>query len=166
MNIGEKICKLRTSKNIRQNELAKILGVGTTTISNYENNYSTPDVNTLVKISNYFNVTVDYLLDNTSITTRNISLEPMNGIEKEIINMYRNLNSKYKNFLYNILKLTISLNEDTNFENQVNSTTAIENKININKNDNQDIEKELRAYSLDLDNVNKNEIITKKEKHI
>ncbi|WP_123611016.1 helix-turn-helix domain-containing protein [Mobilisporobacter senegalensis] len=35
-------------------------------ISYYEHNYSTPDAQTLVKIADFFNVSLDYLLGRTS----------------------------------------------------------------------------------------------------
>ncbi len=63
MDIGKKIRTLRLQKNIPQNDLAKILGVSKSTMSNYERNYSTPDPELLVKIADYFNVSIDYLFD-------------------------------------------------------------------------------------------------------
>ncbi len=63
MDIGKKIRTLRLQKNIPQNDLAQILGVSKSTMSNYERNYSTPDPELLVKIADYFNVSIDYLFD-------------------------------------------------------------------------------------------------------
>jgi transcriptional regulator with XRE-family HTH domain len=66
---GEKLKKLRTDKNMTQQELAKILKISSSTIGMYEQNRRSPDIETLKKIAQHFNVSVDYLLDNTS--TRN-----------------------------------------------------------------------------------------------
>lgn len=63
--MGLKIKMLRQQKNINQAELGKIVGVGKTTISNYETGYSVPDLETLIKLADYFGVTTDYLLDRT-----------------------------------------------------------------------------------------------------
>ncbi len=76
MDIGKKIRTLRLQKNIPQNDLAQILGVSKSTMSNYERNYSTPDPELLVKIADYFNVSIDYLFDyelNISDLTRESS---------------------------------------------------------------------------------------------
>lgn len=56
---------LRRLNDITQQELADYLNVGKTTISNYETGYSTPDVETLNKIADFFNTTIDYLLGRT-----------------------------------------------------------------------------------------------------
>ncbi len=73
MSIGSKLVQLRTEKQITQTELGKILGVGKTTISNYETGYSTPDAEMLKKIATYFNVSTDYILGLTDdlINTEN-----------------------------------------------------------------------------------------------
>jgi transcriptional regulator with XRE-family HTH domain len=52
-----------------QLELASTLGVGKTTISNYETEYSTPDIETLNKLAQHFNVSIDYLLGRTDDPT-------------------------------------------------------------------------------------------------
>lgn len=59
--IGDIIRELRKDKNIDQKELAKILNVAVGTISNYENEEHEPNLETLNKISDYFNVPIDYL---------------------------------------------------------------------------------------------------------
>ena len=64
MNIGLKIKKLRKEKNITQQHLAEILDVSYQAISRWENNITSPDITVLPILSNIFNVTIDYLLDN------------------------------------------------------------------------------------------------------
>lgn len=56
---------LRRLNNVTQQELANYLKVGKTTVSNYETGYSSPDVETLGKIAEFFNTSVDYLLGRT-----------------------------------------------------------------------------------------------------
>lgn len=65
MHIGERIKNLRNKRNLTQEQLGKYLNVGKSTISQYENNINTPDITTLIKIANYFNTSVEYLLGNT-----------------------------------------------------------------------------------------------------
>ena len=65
LSLGKKIRELRKEKDVSQTTLGKHLGVGKTTISNYETGYSTPDNEVLIKLAKYFNVSVDYLLGNS-----------------------------------------------------------------------------------------------------
>lgn len=60
---SDKLKNIRKSKRILQKELAQAIGVGNTTVSNWEKGLSTPDYNMLCKIADYFNVTLDFLLD-------------------------------------------------------------------------------------------------------
>jgi transcriptional regulator with XRE-family HTH domain len=59
--IGKQLKELRKRKNITQKELAKVIGVTTGTISHYESRFKNPRYDNLVKISEYFNVTIDFL---------------------------------------------------------------------------------------------------------
>ena len=63
MSLGKNIKALRESKNIKQEDLANILGVSIQSISRWENEQNYPDISILPSISKYFNVTTDYLLD-------------------------------------------------------------------------------------------------------
>lgn len=57
-----RIRELRKSKNISMKELGRIIGSAESTISHYETGRRQPDNDTLLKLSNYFGVTVGYLL--------------------------------------------------------------------------------------------------------
>jgi len=59
---GERIRLLRTQKEMTQEELGKFLGVGKTTISQYESETRTPDAGMLTRIATFFGVSVDYVL--------------------------------------------------------------------------------------------------------
>ena len=75
MNFGEKLYQLRTERGIYQKQLAEFLGVSIGTISNYENGVHYPDLETLCKFAEYFQVTTDYLLD---LTGNNMSIDKLN----------------------------------------------------------------------------------------
>jgi len=64
MSIGLKIKELRTREGITQDSLANYLGVSYQAISKWENDVTIPDVKLLKPISNFFGVSIDYLLDN------------------------------------------------------------------------------------------------------
>ena len=58
----EQLKILRKQKGLYQKDVANFLGVDRTTYVKYENGVSEPDYNTLVKLAEFFNVSVDYLL--------------------------------------------------------------------------------------------------------
>lgn len=59
--LGDRIKELRESKNINQEDLCKILNIEQATLSNYERNRRIPNLNMLIKIADYFKVSLDYL---------------------------------------------------------------------------------------------------------
>ena len=62
MELGNRLKELRKQQNINQDELAEKLFVSRQTISNWENDKSYPDIQSVLLISEIFNVSVDQLL--------------------------------------------------------------------------------------------------------
>ena len=60
-NIGAKIAELRREHNMKQDELAEMLGVTPQAVSKWENGASMPDIALLPKLANIFGVTIDDL---------------------------------------------------------------------------------------------------------
>ena len=54
--------ELRESKGLTQKEVAEIIGCSEISYARYENEKREPDISTLCKLAEYFNVTVDYLI--------------------------------------------------------------------------------------------------------
>ena len=61
-----RIKELRKSAKLSQEELAEKFGVERATISRWENQKHDPSIADLVRLADYFNVTVDYLLGKTN----------------------------------------------------------------------------------------------------
>ena len=59
---SERLKLLRSSKKMTQKDLAAILNITQQAIAKWENRISSPDYETLLRIADYFNVSVDYLL--------------------------------------------------------------------------------------------------------
>jgi len=57
--------ELRKKKGISQLKLAMDLGMNQNSISRYENGEREADYNTLIAFGDYFNVSIDYLLERT-----------------------------------------------------------------------------------------------------
>lgn len=65
MNLGDRIKQLRLEKDISQKDLAKHFNIARSTLSQYESNQRTPSDEMKLKISEYFGVSLDYLLGKT-----------------------------------------------------------------------------------------------------
>ncbi len=61
---GERLRKIRTNRNMTQTELGEIFEnpKAQTTIGTWEKGYREPSMTDLIKISRFFNVSIDYLL--------------------------------------------------------------------------------------------------------
>lgn len=94
MNLDEKIKKIRKDNKMSQDDLAEVLNVTRQTISNWENGKNYPDIETLIEISNKFNISLDILLK-----------ENMNMV-KEIDKNVKNT-KKYKLILISIISIIV-----------------------------------------------------------
>jgi transcriptional regulator with XRE-family HTH domain len=65
--LSTRLSKLRKDKGLSQYEMAKRLGFSRGQLANYEQGTRAPDLETLQKIADFFEVTVDYLLGRFTI---------------------------------------------------------------------------------------------------
>ncbi len=63
MNLGLRLKNLRKNEHITQEELTKKIGINLSTYKQYETNRTEPDIETLKKIADYFDISLDYLCD-------------------------------------------------------------------------------------------------------
>ena len=68
MNLGERIYKLRTEKQMSQGDLAEMLEVSRQSISKWENNSAVPELEKLIRLSEIFEVSIDELVKGTGRT--------------------------------------------------------------------------------------------------
>ena len=61
---NEKLRFLRKYQHLTQTEVAKELGINQRTYSQYETGANEPNFETLKKLANFFDVSIDYLLEN------------------------------------------------------------------------------------------------------
>lgn len=99
-SLGEKIKIIRISNKLKQSELADILHISEKTISSWENDRTTPDLNMIYKISNYFKKSFYYLISDDYINLNNNEIEIKLKVDKSeyerILNLVKNT-AKYKN---------------------------------------------------------------------
>ncbi len=60
--IGKNIRKIRMSKKLTQTEFAELFDLKRTAVGSYEEGRAEPKIDTLIKIADYFNLTIDQLL--------------------------------------------------------------------------------------------------------
>lgn len=70
-----RIKELRKQKGMTQASLAKVLKVSDRTVGFYENGDRDPDTDTLIKLADFFDVSVDYLLGHSDIRNYNYKLK-------------------------------------------------------------------------------------------
>lgn len=78
MNVANRIQHLRKSKGISQEELAEKIGVSRQAVSKWESEQSLPDMEKIILLSNYFEVTTDYILKGIDVVSADASLDQDN----------------------------------------------------------------------------------------
>ncbi|WP_449461351.1 XRE family transcriptional regulator, partial [Streptococcus suis] len=73
--IGQRIKDFRLSRNMTQKELAKRIGMGDTTIANYEKGFRSPKKDTLFDLADVFGVSIDDLFPQRTPTAPNGLIE-------------------------------------------------------------------------------------------
>lgn len=87
-----KLKELRKKEKLTQNEVAKILNTAQTTYSGYESESSEPNIATLIKLADFYKVSLDYLCEHK--TTHLLDTSSLNDNKKEIINLVEKLSEK------------------------------------------------------------------------
>lgn len=90
MEFGDKLKLLREKKGINREKIADLLNITYSSIAKYETNERFPDKESLIKLSAYFNVSIDYLLGVTDIQESadnlikkgEVAIKPPSEIEK------------------------------------------------------------------------------------
>jgi transcriptional regulator with XRE-family HTH domain len=97
-----KLKELRQEAGITRAELSRRININQGTLANYENELRQVDYQTIIQLSEFFEVSTDFLLgkDDSAPTTpfRALTLK-----EKNIIDRYRALSEKSKDLFYELL---------------------------------------------------------------
>ena len=118
MNFGNNLKTLRKEKNITQLELANILGVTTRTIQNYESCKREPNIETLEKLSNYFEVQIDYLIGKSNFKRFNSEIikDDLLKVLESIEKLDKDKSKLIVNTIDSLYLLINSYIENDNFE--------------------------------------------------
>lgn len=95
MGIGHRLAQLRKEKGYTRAEFAEILGISKYTLRNYELDVTDPGHTFLKQMSDFFNVSADYLVGLTDEKEKYSSYQ-LKSSEYEHINKYRDLDTHGK----------------------------------------------------------------------
>lgn len=98
-------CKLRDLKGLKDSDVSKGADVSKSTFSDWKSGRSTPKKDKLIRIANFFGVSVDYLMtgEENSIT------DDMVSEHIELISLYEQLNDKQKENVINLMKAFLEM---------------------------------------------------------
>ena len=92
--LNNRLKSLRNEKGVLQKDVAEYLKISTSAYGFYEQGKRIPDVETLNKLSDYYNVSIDYLLGKSNVKesaediinddTLTLALHNDNGIDEEL----------------------------------------------------------------------------------
>lgn len=112
MTLGERIRKLRTDKSISQEKLAENLNVSRSTIAKWETDGGIPEISNLILLSNFFDVSLDVLVDNAKKSDITVAKNDRNHHEMEYCKKYYDIEmAGWNDGVFNVL----IVNEDDKF---------------------------------------------------
>ena len=82
MNINERLSFLRQKRGLTQAQIAEELGVKRARYNAWEQAISQPDIEMILKIAKFYNVSVDYLIGNTNM--KNAELDRKESMDPDI----------------------------------------------------------------------------------
>lgn len=113
MKINENLKKLRMLKNLSQSDMAEILDISISSYQKYERekNSVTPSLDVLLRIADFYGVTVDYLLgretSESSTVDKLVGEFNMSALEKEILDNYLSLPKDMRGDLMEFLQKSV-----------------------------------------------------------
>lgn len=81
MTLGEKLKTLRNERGLYQRDVAKALDIAVTTLSGYERNDRRPNPETLRQLSDFYGVTIDYLVAGAENTVNDLEEQFPEGVK-------------------------------------------------------------------------------------
>lgn len=102
MEFKDRIKSLRREKNMTQSQLAAFLGKSEGAVRAWEIDRSKPDVDTLLKLAEYFNCTTDYLLgrDDYRNDKEKNDISALNGTLNQIISKMPNVKELFEDLVH------------------------------------------------------------------
>lgn len=96
-----KIKELREELHLTQSELAEKINNVQRNVSNWENGVNEPDCDTLIKLAEMFDISLDELFGRDTVT---LERQSISGVEKQIISLLHKLSDTQKFALLQFLR--------------------------------------------------------------
>lgn len=112
MDFSNRLRHLRQRYKLTQGELAEVLGLKPTAISNYESRRNEPSFEKLKLLCDYFNVSCDYILGLSDSTFRVGSLD-IDKDTAEFFALYKRLNKANANEVLNYARYLLYKQENS-----------------------------------------------------
>ena len=108
--MAKNLRKLRIELGIIQQALADMIGISQQSINKYENHNVEPDIMTLIRLADFFNTSVDYLIGNCKEERnhKDFNIPVLSHEEMSVIRSYRKPNNKEKDSIHLILENYLS----------------------------------------------------------
>lgn len=122
MTISQRIFGIMEEKHLKQSDLANYIGVANSSVSDWKKKGSTPSADKIVKISEFLNVSIDYLLGRT---------ENQNGITQVNtgdVGNHSNMNNSSKTELDEMSRELLNKFKELSFDDKIEVFTYIKNK--------------------------------------
>ncbi len=119
--------ELRKARNLTQKEIADLLNIPRSTYNRYERNQSQADYNTLIKLSNIFDVSINYIIDDNYT-------EPKIKNQKKLQKIY----SDFTEYMKETLNPQIKINTQNNFNKPIINNFTINSNNSSEETDDKD----------------------------
>lgn len=110
MQLNEKLILMRKESNITQKQLAKLLGIGQSTISQWEKGQALPAYDAIVKLCDYYDISADFLcgLVNEKGCYEK-AYKNLNDEQHLFINLFNKLSGNQKALVFQLMKEVLRL---------------------------------------------------------
>lgn len=106
-----KLIELRKTKKLTQTEIAKHLNLTQSTYQHYENERAEPNIKTLCRLADLYNVSLDYLVDRSFVN----DIGYLTDRQKQTVKLIKQLNEENLDNVDSFIKgLTINNNKTIN----------------------------------------------------
>lgn len=122
MDFSARLRDLLDERDMKQKELAAIMGIPASTLGGYMQGTSEPDFAVLKRLADFFNVSTDYLLDHHTEDVRSEN-------EHEIIRIFRSLSDEQKDLFIEQGKAFIKVNAKRNAKLSHSTASNSQNKV-------------------------------------
>lgn len=134
--IGERLKQLRIKNGLKQQELANMFGLSSGTISFYESEQRKPDIDFIVAVAKYFDVSTDYLLGLTNATDKeNIDISKVTGLNDFSLTILEQSLKETNNVAAEVIDTVICGGDFLRFVNLINDKKEKKPTIDIDWSD-------------------------------